>query len=246
MIICPNGFGSTNKHVTANCNDVTFIAIQIQKALMNFMFDDCTSECIFDSDWPLLLNFKWNSANCWDMFLSDGCEKDYPEVAEKMFARADDFCANMSLPTPLPTVPPTEREICTDDDITDGTHVLLSIDSAYEVLSDICAQIGNQTAKLDGGYIYGDTCEASKTEDDLSYDVMYCATAGDYCDFGDVLLSPDFSVDAESTLVLVKLFDMLVGNWGINNWGVQVTITNSMSVNAVGLYLNSLAENEDI
>merc|ERR1719233_1285570 len=159
--------------------------------------------------------------------------------------RADDFCVNMSAPTPLPSVPPSEREICTIIDIQEGSHVLLSIDTAYAILSEICADIGTQTARLDGGYIYGETCEAVKTDDIYSYDVLYCATAQDYCDFGDVLLSPDFAVDTDSTLILMKLYEILL-LWGNPDWGVEVTITSSMTVNAVGLYLNSLAVNEQL
>jgi hypothetical protein len=147
------------------------------------------------------------------MLLDNGCEVEYPEVAEKMFLRADDFCANMSAPTPLPSVPPTEREICSMSDLEDGSKVLLSIDAAYEVLTEICADIGNKTALLDGGYIFGATCEAEKTDEIYSYDVLYCAMAQDYCDFGDVLLSPDFSMDTDSTLILVELYKILATYW---------------------------------
>ena len=61
---------------------------------------------------------------------------------------------------------------------------------------------------------------------------------------GKFLLSPNLAVDTETTLVLFKLIDLIVSSWGTKNWGVEQKITRSMSLNAVGLYLNSLAENE--
>ena len=39
---------------------------------------------------------------------------------------------------------------------------------------------------------------------------------------------------------------MLVNRWGIENWGVEIRMDKSMSLNAVGLYLNSIAVTEFI
>jgi hypothetical protein len=90
---------------------------------------------------------------------------------------------------------------------------------------------------LDGGCIFGGICEVKRTDEISCYYVSYCATAEDYCDFGNVLMSPNFTVDAQSTLILVELFDMLANCCGTVDWGLEVTKTSSLTVNAVGLYL---------
>jgi hypothetical protein len=177
--------------------------------------------------------------------LLGGCELLFPDVAAEMYERADLFCTTTPVETPVPTVSPTDHGPCNQTGIDDGSQILLSIDSAYEILADICNNIGsNAVALLDGGYINGSSCTAEKTDQRKNYTLMYCAYSTNYCDYGDLLLSPNFEVDVESTLVLVKLTDMLLNFWGINEWGLELTMLRSMQLNAVGIYLNSLAFTE--
>merc|ERR1719317_1736470 len=246
---CPDGYGGNSKlkEHAYDCSGLTFVDFLIKQAIANEFYDDCTSMCIFDTDWPLILNFIFDQANtCWNTLVqADGCEVFFPDVAEEMFERADLFCTQDPFWTPIPTVAPTDHEKCNQTEINDGSHVLLSIDSAYEILTDICSKISaNDIALLDGGYIYGSSCTAEKTDEDKPYTLMYCATTTDYCDFKDLLLSPNFEVDPDTTLILVKLSDMLLNFWLTDEWGFEVTMLRSAEMNAVGLYFNSLASTE--
>merc|ERR1719397_120906 len=210
---CPNGFGANSlllEHAN-DCAGYSFIRIRILLAIANEFYEDCTSYCLFDIDWPYLLNFIFNPVDmCWNTMIQvDGCEALFPEVAEEMSERADLFCTDLPAVTPTPTFTPTDHEECTQTQINDGSHALLSFDSASEILADICKNIVNNTVLLDGGYVYGSSCTAEKTDEDKAYDFMYCAIATDYCDFKDLLLSPNFEVDPDTTLILVKLTDMI-------------------------------------
>ena len=179
---------------------------------------------------------------CWNtLYLTDGCETLYPDIANEFFVRADKLCTDNPPETAVPTPFPTHEE-CNQTEIDDGSHVLMSIDAAYEILDEICNVIGSDNiALLDGGYIYGSDCTAEKTDEVKTYTVMYCASAADYCDFEDLLLSPNFDVDVDTTLVLVELAYLLQSKWGIDEWGFDITMTRSLALNAVGIYMNHLA-----
>merc|ERR1719320_1593522 len=129
---CPDGFGTASK-LAANsreCTGLTFLNALIQTAIANDFYSDCTSSCIFDTDWPLHLNFMYDELNeCWNPLLTDGCEVMFPDVAAEMYERADLFCTSIPQMTPVPTVAPTDHGECDQTDIDDGSHVLLSIDS---------------------------------------------------------------------------------------------------------------------
>merc|ERR1719289_515549 len=206
-------------------------------------------ECLFDHNWPLLLNFVYDdlaTPPCWNILLESSCDiPNYDQVAEKMSQKAYDFCVDVPTPTPYPTIN-NSVSICDADDIGSGSHVLLSVDVAYVNLPSICAQIGDKTALLDGGYVFGSDCSVVKTDVEHDYDVIYCADSQGYCDFSEVLLSPNFTVDTKTTGVLVQLYEMLENHWGRNNWGVELRMDRSLSINAVGLYLKSLADNENL
>jgi hypothetical protein len=242
--MCPEGFGATDKTTTIPCNGITQVVASIQRALTNRMFESCESECVFDSLFPQIAAYRWNSLGCWDLQLyRESCAILYPEVLREMYTRADLLCQDMPTPTGLPTVPNVDRTVCDDDDINSGTHVLLSIDSAYEVLPEICEDIKNQTALLDGGYIFGSGCTIEMTVKNYSWDVMYCASVSDYCDYNDLYLNPDFEIDTSSTLVLMRISNLMT-YWGGQSFGLELTIIRSLELNAAGLYLNDMTEDE--
>merc|ERR1719233_2741995 len=131
--ICKDGFGAYDKTIFSSCSQVEYIQKTIKLSLANEMFHDCAAKCIFDHNWPLLINFEYNDLGeypCWQLLLGEGCEIEnytYSEVAEEMFQKANDFCVDVPAPTPYPTLP-TIGTICDAYDIENGDHTLLSID----------------------------------------------------------------------------------------------------------------------
>jgi hypothetical protein len=253
---CPNGFGTTGKtSAHTNClESYSKLLPSVKSSLANIMFEDCESTCIYDADWPEGIQWLWfEPRKCWGLNVNDVCSKE-PVLENVMIGRSADFCANMSMPTPIPTVPPTDHGRC--DDPIFGEVILLAIDSAYEILDEICSKINTSIVKVDGGYIYGDSCTAEKTDADYSYDYEYCARLDseiEYCDFADLLFTPNFDVDPDATLTLVSLTDLWEFYWedaGVQSvlathlWGLDISMIRSMELNAIGIYIKDFFEED--
>jgi len=255
---CPGGFGATEKTIryAQSCQTFIFMGALIQDALAYEFYDDCESYCLFDTNWPLRLNWRWNEEDeCWNaLYGIDGCEVEFPDVAQRMYTKAAELCdidhPPTSLPTPFDATTNSSNVKCNQTTIDNGSHVLLSIDSAYNILTEVCDVIGSDDiALLDGGYIYGSDCSAVKTNEVRNYTLMFCASAEGYCDFEDLLLSPNFDVDVHTSLVLVQLTDLLQGIWAdgdYGEWGFHITMRKSLKLNAVGIYMNHFAQIDSI
>jgi hypothetical protein len=231
------------------------LLVSISRAIANFMFEKCDSTCIYDPSYPISANYAWDSrGESWRLNLDTTCLRD-PFVMRKMLLRSFNFCSETNSPTPIPTVSLTDLGPCEDFLLGEGT--LLGINVAHEMLDEICDDVvGNNTVKLDGGYVYrdGDSCIALKTDAELDYDFEGCARVNgetEYCDFGDLLLTPDFGVYPNSTVGMIPLINIYnkyggAGSLILSNdrFGFEITAVRSLEINAVGLYILDLLESD--